>query len=58
MDQFPWVLAGIILGGLILFGLCSLGNLAYQVIERIVKFKLEIIEEEHRSKIRMLRGMD
>lgn len=58
MDQFPWVLAGIILGGLILFGLCALGNLAYQVIERMVKFKLEIMEEEHRSKIRMLRGMD
>lgn len=58
MDQFPWVLAGIILGGLTLFGLCALGNLGYQVLERVVEFKLEIMEEEHKAKIRVLKGLD
>lgn len=54
----PWIVLYVVTIGMAIFGLSALGNLAYKVLEKVVAFKLEIMEEEHRAKIRVLRGFD
>lgn len=58
MESVPWIFLSIVGGGLALIFICSMGSIVYKYIDAIVGFKLEIMEEEHKSKIRMLRGMD